>query len=212
MAKCEDTDDSCRTEVIHLYKIANRMLELVHKRGVALFAATGNDGRDISLDEGFRMWPARDGAHVVAVGATTACGAALDGDVLNDYYDYLSIHSNYGFDQNESRYLVMPGGSPQCFQNMTCRVGTLTALCRQFDQVVTTTRRGRGLNGYTVFANTSSAAPHASGLAALILSRHPDYTVGQLIDVMLSTTVVDLGSPGYDPLFGYGRGSAGLIP
>jgi subtilisin family serine protease len=212
VAQCQDTDETCRSQVVHVYKIANRMLALVYKRGVAFFAAAGNQGVNVSLDPGFRAWPGRDAPHVVTVGATTACGAALDGDVRNDFYDYHSTVANYGFDQNESRYLVMPGGSPQCFRDLACTVGTLTALCRQFDQVFTTTRRGSGLNGYTVVAQTSTATAHASGLAALILSRHPEYSVGQLVELMLSVTVVDVGAPGYDPFFGYGRGTASRIP
>jgi len=72
---------------------------------------------------------------------------------------------------------------------------------------VTTAPRGTGLNGYTVFSGTSAAIPHATGLAALVLSRYPDLNVGELVDTVLSTAI-DLGTPGYDPLFGYGRGSA----
>jgi subtilisin family serine protease len=107
---CHDTDPSCRDEVVHLYKIANRMLALVHKRGLVIFATAGNQGVNVSQDESFKAWPAKDSPHTVTVGATGPCNAAGDGNVQNDFYDNLAVYSNFGVDQNESRYVVMPGG------------------------------------------------------------------------------------------------------
>jgi hypothetical protein len=34
--------------------------------------------------------------------------------------------------------------------------------------------------------------------------------VGELTDTVLNTAI-DLGAPGYDPIFGYGRGSAAWL-
>jgi subtilisin family serine protease len=205
-------------EIRDFLGIANRLTALVYRRGGAIFAAAGNDGMNVAEAPEMKLWPAEYAPRVVAVGGTTPCGAALDGNVLNDYYDDLSSASNYGFDPNESQYLVFPSGSghppgsPQCFapRDLRCQVGSLRALCRQFDQVLTTARTGTVLNGYTVSTGTSTATPHASGLAALILSRYPDMKVGELTDTVLNTAI-DLGAPGYDPIFGYGRGSAAWL-
>jgi len=207
-------------EIRDFLGMTNRLMALIYRRGVALFAAAGNDGMNVAEAPQIKLWPAEYAPHAVAVGGTTPCGAALDGDVLNDYYDDLASFSNYGFDPNSSRYLVFPSGSPhplgspQCFEprDLQCQVGSLRALCRQFDQVFTTapTGTGRVNNNYDVFAGTSAATPHASGLAALILSRYPDMKPGQLVDTILNNAV-DLGAPGYDPFFGYGRGSASWL-
>jgi subtilisin family serine protease len=190
--------------------IANRLTALVYRRGVAIFAAAGNDFIDVAAANDLKLWPADNAPRVVTIGATTPCGAALNGNVLDDYYDNLASYSNYGFDQYENRFLVFPGGDNQCNRTSVCRVGALTLLCRQFDQIATTTRRGAGLNGYSFFMGTSASTPHATGLAALILSRYPDMKVGTLVETILDTAA-DLGEPGYDRLFGYGRGSASWL-
>ncbi len=53
-------------------------------------------------------------------------------------------------------------------------------------------------------SGTSMAAPHVSGLAALILSVHPDYTP-EMVRQVIRRNATDLGAPGFDELFGYGR-------
>ena len=54
------------------------------------------------------------------------------------------------------------------------------------------------------FLGTSAASPHVAGAAALILSNNPTFTVSQLWN-FLTSTAIDMGSPGWDPIFGYGR-------
>jgi subtilisin family serine protease len=205
-----DSDPASRQGISDFLGIANRLTALVFRRGVAIFAAAGNGAIDVSAATDLKLWPAEFAPRVVTIGATAPCGAALDGNVLNDYYDNLASYSNFGFDQDESRFLVFPGGDNQCARTVLCRIGALTLPCRFFDQIVTTAPMGTGLNGYTVFMGTSASTPHATGLAALILSRYPDMGVGTLVDTILNTAT-DLGEPGYDRLFGYGRGSANWL-
>jgi subtilisin family serine protease len=54
------------------------------------------------------------------------------------------------------------------------------------------------------FIGTSASAPHAAGVAALLLEADPTLTPSQLSSV-LQNTAVDLGSPGADNTFGFGR-------
>ena len=56
---------------------------------------------------------------------------------------------------------------------------------------------------YGIFAGTSAASPHVAGAAALILSRHPNYSASQLWD-NLTSSAIDLGSNGKDNIYGYG--------
>jgi hypothetical protein len=64
--------------------------------------------------------------------------------------------------------------------------------------------------GYMRLSGTSMAAPHVSGLAALILSQHPDYS-NEDVRQAIRTSATPLGTaaaPGadnFDPDFGYGR-------
>ena len=57
---------------------------------------------------------------------------------------------------------------------------------------------------YYYMSGTSMATPHVVGLAALIRSYHPTYTADQVEEAM-ERTAVDLGTPGRDDYFGYGR-------
>ena len=54
------------------------------------------------------------------------------------------------------------------------------------------------------FHGTSAAAPHVAGAAALILSANPELTVSELRNKLFEATV-DMGSPGKDNIYGYGR-------
>jgi serine protease len=61
--------------------------------------------------------------------------------------------------------------------------------------------------GYVVFDGTSMAAPHVSGVAALIIAQHPTFSNDQVRQV-LRISATNLGSAGKDVTFGYGRVNA----
>ncbi len=66
---------------------------------------------------------------------------------------------------------------------------------------VLSTKRG---GGYVAFSGTSMATPHVSGVAAVIALKNPSFTAAQ-IRSKLDASVDDLGTPGRDPNFGFGR-------
>lgn len=59
-------------------------------------------------------------------------------------------------------------------------------------------------NTYGTSSGTSFAAPYVAGVAALILSAAPSLTNQELRELMWNTAN-DLGDPGFDNLYGYGR-------
>jgi subtilisin family serine protease len=59
-------------------------------------------------------------------------------------------------------------------------------------------------SAYVQARGTSHAAGLAAGAAALLLQRHPQASVSELEDA-LAAGAVDLGEPGADAVFGYGR-------
>lgn len=58
-----------------------------------------------------------------------------------------------------------------------------------------------------IFSGTSMASPHAAGVAALVRGKNPALSPDQVRAILRASTE-DLGLPGWDPLFGYGRVNA----
>lgn len=61
--------------------------------------------------------------------------------------------------------------------------------------------------GYSSWNGTSFSSPLSAGVAALIMSARPDLS-GAQVQSLLYSTATDLGNPGRDPVFGYGRVNA----
>jgi subtilisin family serine protease len=60
---------------------------------------------------------------------------------------------------------------------------------------------------YAIMSGTSMAAPHVSGVAALVWSRYPTCTNSEIRGI-LDDSADDLGSTGYDEYYGYGKVNA----
>jgi PKD repeat protein len=66
---------------------------------------------------------------------------------------------------------------------------------------ITSTIRG---GAWATYQGTSMATPHAAGVAALVLQTNPSFSPTQVRNI-LQSTAVDLGTAGFDTIYGYGR-------
>jgi len=142
---------------------------------VVLFAA-GNEQGDI-------IWPAKY-PEVVAVGAT-------------DHNDLPTWYTNHGPEMD----IVAPGGGSVQDRSKGLIWTTDLVGARGYSDK----NSDPNILDYTeTFSGTSAATPIAAGVAALILSVEPDLTNEQ-VRGFLTISARDLGEPGWDEHYGWGR-------
>jgi subtilisin family serine protease len=77
-------------------------------------------------------------------------------------------------------------------------------LKNQIDAGPTTAKLLNVMGNLLLASGTSMASPHAAGVAALIVNKNPSWSPVQVREKLRSSSN-DLGVPGWDPVFGYGR-------
>ena len=179
----------------------NQVFNYAKTRGTTIVVSAGNSRYDlghnrIPVTGGMGLVPGLYASYcdapaticVSATGPTAASG--VNGPWTN--VDALASYSNYG---RGAISVAAPGGNSG---------GSVWATCSRFSLAIPVCRTGN----YTVgLSGTSMAAPHTTGVAALIAS---DGTVDPAgIRARLQQTSDDLGEPGMDPAYGRGRINAG---
>lgn len=108
-----------------------------------------------------------------------------------NYNDFITLYSQYGYDLE----LVAPGGDWYDRNGDGYVDGILQETFEQPDY--------DEFNFY-FFIGTSMAAPHVTGLIALLLSQQSSRTMSDIRNTLHNTTI-DLGSSGWDMFYGYGK-------
>jgi subtilisin family serine protease len=155
-----------------------RATQYARQQGTLVVASSGNSGLDLT-----KLRPA---FHVPS-GTPAAMSINATGPD-----DSLAFYSNYGV--SETR-VVGPGGdlSDDPFSWCLSAYSPLNAWAPGA--------------GWVFSIGTSMAAPKVAGVAALVYAHNPGIKPSQ-VEGRLMQTAEDLGTPGFDPMFGHGMAHA----
>ena len=163
--------------------IVHVALHYAKEQGVTVVVSAGNEGRDLDDDPAlFDLFCEAELA--VCVSATGPTASEGDFGPYTDV-DALAPDSNTG----ESVDVAAPGGYAEPVW-AACSSASLHLDCAKRGTIV-------GMSG------TSMAAPHASGVAALLVAVHGPRP--ELVRGILEGSAVDRGEAGWDEQYGWGR-------
>lgn len=148
-------------------------LAYAYNSGVVLVCAAGNQYQNGNPPS----YPAAYDAYCIAVGATTCGGNRASYSNTGSYLD-----------------IVAPGGDLSLDEN---RDGFVDGVLQQ------TFGSNPKVFSYWFYQGTSMAAPHVSGVAALILSKNPTL-LPEEVRTILQSTAEDKGATGWDEEYGNG--------
>jgi subtilisin family serine protease len=172
------------------------------QRGVTIIASAGNDANNGNKDQSLINIPAGS-TNVVSISATAPLGWALN---RSTDLDRMASYTNYGTSDVD---FAAPGGDYMWPGEEIATIGTVRQFVWAMDMVVSTSANSvNPAGGYTWSAGTSMAAPHASGVAALIIGKNGGQMDPARVISALRASSDDLGKPGRDPFYGHGRVNA----
>ncbi len=160
--------------------IVHDAIQYAYNHGVVLVASSGNTGT------GQASYPAAY-SEVIAVGATRYDDARCSYSQYGSELEVCTPGGDIGVDQNGEGY--GDGVLQQTFSGYDPGPPEVLADPTDF--------------GFWFFEGTSMAAPHTTALVAMLIANGQRGV--ENIRNILHETAVDLGSPGWDQYYGYGR-------
>ena len=167
------------------------------QQGTTTIVSGGNAASDLDGDGDLVRFNST-ARHTIEISALTTLNWAGDPD---NQTLVPASYTNYG---TSGITFSAPGGSVDYPGNEGCVVAGLARPCWVFDLVFST-----GNGGWYWSAGTSMAAPHAAGVAALIIAENGGDMHPAQVERELRARSIDLGKPGRDDFYGHGLVNSG---
>lgn len=176
----------------------NRVTKYAYSKGVTIIAAAGNDASNRSADSSVILVPAA-AAHVLTISAIAPIGWGQY--PLRTNFDNIASYSDYGVSYID---FTAPGGDIRYTGTGQSTLAYVTANTSLFDMIVSATS-----NGVWAWANgTSMAAPHVSGVAALVVGKNGGFLDPESLECVLAGSADGINVLGGDEFIGKGRVNA----
>ncbi len=182
--------------------VYDRAFQYARNNGVTVLVSNGNSAINADTSKDIKLGFA-DSPHTLGISALAPLGWCLD---PSTNVDEQASYTNYG---QSVTFVSAPGGDFDGFfmgspYTDPCTVGFLNRPAWVHDMVLSTIAGGWGWA-----AGTSMAAPHATGVAALLISANGSSMSPAQVEQALKATADDLGQPGKDAVHGHGRVHSG---
>ena len=190
-------------EAAELKNAVGKATTYAYQQGTTVIASAGNNAIDFDHTNNLIHLPS-DAPHVSSIAATAPVGWAKGwGPVLGRSFDHPASYTNFGQSVID---FAAPGGDFDYPGNETCTVAPFRSFCVFFDGVVAP--GGGGTDLYFWSIGTSMAAPHVSGVAAIIIGANGGDMDPAQVEAALRASADDIGKPGNDDFSGAGRVNA----
>jgi len=185
-------------EVAELRVFMTRVINFANQSGSTVITSAGNAALNRDRTKDLLNLPA-DLPNVISISATAPVGWATDPENIN--LDNLASYSNFG---RSAIDFAAPGGDFIYPGDESCTIAGLLRPCWVFDLVFST-----GNGGWYWSQGTSMAAPHAAGIAALIISENGGSMHPSQVEAELRKRADRIDTGGRSASFGLGRVSSG---
>lgn len=158
------------------------------------------------MAEGIR-WAADHGARVANLSFGGAAGSATIANAASYMMSKGGVvmvsagndNTDYGYTNHASLFVAGATESGDTRAGYSS-FGNFVDISAPGSSIYTTARNG----GYNYVSGTSFASPNTAAVAALVMSANPALLPTDVLAV-IANSAVDLGNPGWDPAYGYGR-------
>jgi len=178
----------------------------------------GNNAPNGSVLDDAILYAAANGANIIQLSLSVGSSQALN-DAITEAYNTHGVliigaagnssASSVGYPSSHPDIMAVGASNQNDFKSGFSQYGDKLEISAPGSDIVTTTLN----NGYVSTSGTSFSAPLTSGIASLVMSRHPNLTNEQVRNILKDSADKvggynydhDISKPGHSLQMGYGR-------